>query len=50
MEKPVSSIGLMPLLLKNAHTTALLNHIKEAVEHLNPKFDSHADDGPARSP
>jgi len=40
LEKPVFSIGLMPLLLENAHATALLsrvmNLVKEAVEHLNP--------------
>ena len=40
MEKPVFIIGLMPLLLENAHATALLsrvvNLVKEAVEHLNP--------------
>ena len=39
-EKPVSTIGLMPLLLQNAHLTALLNRVmnlvREAVEHLNP--------------
>ena len=39
-EKPVSNIVLMPLLLENAHATALLsrvmNLVKEAVEHLNP--------------
>ena len=38
--KPVSSIGLMPLLLENALATALLNYVmnlvKGAVEHLNP--------------
>ena len=38
-EKPVFNIGLMPLLLENAHATALLsrvmNLVKEAVEHLN---------------
>ena len=40
LEKPVFNIGLMPLLLENAHATALLSHVmnlvKEAVEHLNP--------------
>ena len=40
LEKPVFNIGLMPLLLENAHATALLsrvmNLVKEAVEHLNP--------------
>ena len=34
------NIGLMPLLLENAHATTLLsrvmNLVKEAVEHLNP--------------
>ena len=39
----------MPLLLENAHTTALLsrvmNLVKETVEHLNP--NQIADDGPA---
>ena len=40
LEKPVFNIGLMPLLLENAHATALLSRVmnlfKEAVEHLNP--------------
>ena len=40
LEKPVFSIGLMPLLLENAHATALLsrvmNSVKEGVKHLNP--------------
>ena len=40
MGNAVSNIGLMPLLLENAHATALLNRVlklvKEAVEHLNP--------------
>ena len=49
LEKPVFNIGLMPLLLENAHTTALLsrvmNLVKETVEHLNP--NQIADDGPA---
>ena len=39
-EKPVFNIGLMPLLLENAHATALLNRVmnlvKKTVEHLNP--------------
>ena len=39
-EKPVTNIGLLPLLLENAHATAYLNCVmnlvKEAVEHLNP--------------
>ena len=39
-EKPVFNIGLMPLLLENAHATALLssamNLAKEGAEHLNP--------------
>ena len=38
--KSVFNIGLMPLLLENAHATALLSHamnlVNEAVEHLNP--------------
>ena len=40
LEKPVVSIGLMPLLLENAHATALLrrvmNVVNESWEHLNP--------------
>ena len=40
LETPVFNIGLMLLLLENAHATALLsrvmNLVKEAVEHLNP--------------
>ena len=39
-EKPVFNIGLMPLLIENAHATALLsrvmNLVKKAVERLNP--------------
>ena len=39
LETPVFNIGLMLLLLENAHATALLsrvmNLVKEAVEHLN---------------
>ena len=39
-KKPVSNIGLIPLLLENDHAAALLNRVmnlaKEAVEHLNP--------------
>ena len=40
LKKPVFNTGLMPLLLENAHATALLsrvmNLVKKAVERLNP--------------
>ena len=40
LEKPVINIGLMPLLLENAHATALIsrvmNVVKESWEHQNP--------------
>lgn len=39
MDKPVANIGLMPLLLDNAHTIAMIKHAMEvvasAVNHLN---------------